>query len=97
MRWWWLSFVRGETFAGVAIVRAHNQDAAIRAASALGCNPGGYCQILAVPVPREDGDPPMAMRDRLLTEKAEIDRLRSEWAPGDECKTVGEWDRERGD
>lgn len=91
--WWWLSFVRGDSFAGVAIVRGHTLIEAARAAHAIGCNPGG--QVMGMPAPASLGDPPTQYTNRLLM-KAECNALCMIWMPENpRCATVGELESER--
>lgn len=81
MRWWWLSFAdtrrpRGSQWLGMCVVQAHDLVAAIRVAWAQGLNPGGQVMSQdfdAVPAP------PPAMLGRLITDRAELERLAIEW------------------
>lgn len=91
-RWWYLSFAdpdrpTGQHFLGVALVRATCHADAVRMAWRNGCNPGG--QVLGHPVPYESGDPPEAMRHRLVSDSAELDRLMVEWT-GEGVATLAE-------
>ncbi|RPH65017.1 MAG: hypothetical protein EHM89_00310 [Acidobacteria bacterium] len=90
--WWWLSFCdssqsTGQHLLGVALVRGTCHADAVSRAWQLGCNPGGEC--MGHPVPIDMGDPPEAMRNKLVADKAEIERLTEEWT-GDGCMTAGE-------
>lgn len=71
--WWWLSFCdtskpAGQQFLGVAIVKAANHGAAVSAAWANDCNPGG--QVMIIGPLDEKNMPDSEFRNRLLT-KAE--------------------------
>lgn len=60
--WWWLSFVKDDTFAGVAIVRGDGVITASQRAWELDINPGG--QVAGWPL---DVIPPTEWRNRLLS------------------------------
>ena len=83
--WWWLSFADGdrpknEQFLGVAIVQARSLHEAIKAAWALGCNPGG--QVMGADVPPEIGPPPEGYAGRLLS-RVECEAMQALWTPDD--------------
>lgn len=67
-QWWWLSFcdpdgIPGQSFLGVAIVRASSIEDAAETAWSLGINPGGEVLGGAVNMPKSK----MAFVNRLLT------------------------------
>lgn len=76
--WWWLSFANEAGFLGVAIVRAPDMVAAVRAAHRLRCNPGGEVNGWPVPEDAGLGDPRAIWVGRLLN-KAEADEMSREW------------------
>lgn len=70
--WWWLSFVQGDRFLGVALVDAPDEAAApILRAQELRCNPGGAVAMVG-PLP-EDKLPNERYRRRLLTTAADLE------------------------
>lgn len=82
LEWWWISFADGDLpvgsqFLGVALVQAHGFGLAMLRTHTLKINPGG--SVHGHPIPERMGDPPEAMRDRLVSDKAELDRLVTEW------------------
>lgn len=80
-RWWWLSFCddlrpSGAQFLGVTVVQGRNLIEAVSRAHWIGINPGGEVSGIEV---RGDVDPPDALRDRLVSDKAILDDLRWRW------------------
>lgn len=95
--WQWLSFCdtdkpEGQRFIGVAIVRGWSVADAALMAHVLGCNPGG--QVMAVPAPEHFGDPPIEWQNKLVTDKAEIERLTEQWCGDGRCSTIAEIEAE---
>lgn len=62
-RWWYLSFSGGR-FLGAAVVLAPGMIHAVQRCHRLGINPGGQVLGMAITEP-----PPVAARDRLLSEE----------------------------
>jgi hypothetical protein len=77
-RWWWLAFADpgDERFLGVCVVKRHSLVAAIQRAYQLGINPGGQVEGRALP---EGEEPPEALRDKLVADREELDRIVRQW------------------
>lgn len=97
MRWWWLSFSdsskpKGSQWLGCAIVEAPDLGAAVRVAHLTGCNPGG--EVMGQHLhPSSSGEtaPPETMRNRLITDRGELERWSVAWS-GAATITSGEAD-----
>lgn len=75
--WQWVSFAGEEGFRGVAILRAWNVGHASQVAWEHGCNPGG--EVMALEVPDEFGSPPPEWDHKLISDRAEVERLTERW------------------
>lgn len=71
-RLYWLSFATDEAFFGVVIIEAKDPATAFERATSRGLNAGG--QVLAIQIPEEYVDHAWPYRNRLMTDKAEIER-----------------------
>jgi hypothetical protein len=95
--WWWLSFADGnrpvgQQFLGAALVQADDFITATTVAHVKGCNPGG--EVLAFPVPPDDGPPPTGYRNRLLS-RSELEAMQAIWTPEEpRIMTLDEYEAE---
>lgn len=70
MTLFYLSFASERAFLGATVVEAADAEAAVAEASRRGLNPGGEIAVLAVPPDAEDERDVLALRNRLLNERA---------------------------
>jgi len=75
--WHALSFALADKFLGFTIVRAHGLITAIRRAHELGINPGGEVRGYSFD---QMSKPPDELFEKLVTDKAEINRLLEQWS-----------------
>lgn len=84
LRWHWLSFADDNGWLGCAVVQARGFPMAVIESHRLKINPGGEVQGLEIPF---TVDPPEALCNRIIKDKAELDRLSEEWIELDRGST----------